>query len=237
MEIRHQLDQSGFAVVPRVYTEAEIHNLVSVIESAHGTQALFGERRFLQRTPGLLPLLLNESLRKLLHDVAPGYFIIKSIYFDKLRLRSAEEPASSNWRVNWHQDLSIFVKEKTETYGFRNWTKKEEEYGVQPPAEMLGNIITIRIHLDDADETNGALKVIPHSHSIGVMRAQTVSFSDSDAVVCEVKAGDVMLMKPLLFHSSARSESERRRRVLHLELCSMELPEGLEWSQKIDLQM
>lgn len=229
MEIRHQLDQRGFAVAPGVYTEAEIHNILRVIESVHGSQALFGERRFLQRTPGLLKALMNESLHKLLQDVAPGYFLIKSIYFDK--------PAVSNWRVNWHQDLSIFVKAKNETYGFRNWTKKEDEYGVQPPTELLGNIITLRIHLDDTDATNGALKVIPHSHSIGVMRAQTVSFSDNDAVVCEVKAGDVMLMKPLLFHSSSRSESDRRRRVLHLELCSMELPEGLEWSQQIVLQM
>lgn len=229
MAIRHQIDQSGFAVVPGVYTEAELRGILSVIESVHGTQALFGERGFLQRTPGLPEALMNESLRKLLQDIAPGYFLIKSIYFDK--------PATSNWRVNWHQDLSIFVKVKNETYGFRNWTKKEDEYGVQPPAELLGNIITLRIHLDDADAANGALKVIPHSHSIGVMRAQTVSFSESDAVICEVKAGDVMLMKPLLFHSSSRSESDRRRRVLHLELCSMELPEGLEWSQKIALQM
>lgn len=229
MRYTEQLNETGFGIAPAIYTPEEIAAILYTIESAHGKSELPGERQFLQRTPGLQALLLNETLCNLLQEIAPHYFIIKSIYFDK--------PPSSNWRVNWHQDLSIFVKEKTETWGFKNWTKKENEYGVQPPTEFLGNIITVRIHLDDADETNGALKVIPHSHSIGVMRAQTVSFSDSDAVICNVLAGGVMLMKPLLFHSSSRSESERRRRVIHLELCSMELPEGLEWSQRTDVQI
>lgn len=224
--ISDSLNGTGFAIAPGIYSPEEVALIQQLIVSVHGNAELFGERRFLQRTPGLLELLLNESLRNLLKEIAPDHFIIKSIYFDKF--------PSSNWRVNWHQDLSIFVKEKTEMYGFKNWTKKEDEYGVQPPAEFLGNIITIRIHLDDADVGNGALRVIPHSHSIGVMRAQTVSFSDSDAVTCEVKSGGVMLMKPLLYHSSSRSTSEARRRVLHLELCSLELPDGLEWSQKIN---
>lgn len=218
------LNGNGFAVVPGIYAQIEVESINKLITSVQGTELMFGERQFLQRTPGLLELLLNESLQKLLQEVAPGYFFIKSIYFDK--------PPQSNWFVSWHQDKTIFVKEKIETVGFKNWTKKDGEFGVQPPAEYLGNIITVRIHLDDTDKTNGALKIIPHSHSESSVRSAGVAFSDSDAVICPVKAGGVMLMKPLLFHSSSRSTSDAQRRVIHLELCNLELPEGLEWSQK-----
>lgn len=218
------LNGNGFITIPGIYSTQEVETINQLISSVHGHESMFGERQFLQRTPGLLELLLNESLRKLLNEVAPDYFIIKSIYFDK--------PSSSNWRVNWHQDLTIYVKEKVETVGFKNWTKKNDEFGVQPPTEYLGSIVTLRIHLDDTDETNGALKVIPHSHSVGVLRNTTVSFTDRDAVICPVPSCGVMLMKPLLFHSSSRSEGEKQRRVIHLELCDLELPEGLEWSQR-----
>lgn len=224
MRLIESLNGNGFVTIPEIYPTLEIECINQFITSVHGNELMFGERQFLQRTPGLLELLLNESLRKLLHEVVPKYFIIKSIYFDK--------PSSSNWRVNWHQDLTIYIKEKVETTGFKNWTKKNDEYGVQPPTEYLGSIVTLRIHLDNTDETNGALKVIPNSHSVGVLRSTSVSFTDRDAVICPVPAGGVMLMKPLLFHSSSRSDGEKQRRVIHLELCDLELPEGLEWSQR-----
>lgn len=227
MNIQDELPQQGFAIVPAVYSAEEIASISDIIASEHPDEVLFGMRRFLQRTPELATSLFNPSLKSILHEMLPGCFCIQSIYFDK--------PPESNGFVPWHQDRIIFVKEKTETYGFKNWTQKENEYGVQPPAEYLGNIVTVRIHLDDADADNGALKVIPYSHSEGFMRTASVSFSDSDATVCTVKAGAVMLMKPLLFHSSTRSATVQQRRVVHLEFCNLQLPQGMEWSQKMVL--
>jgi hypothetical protein len=217
------LNGTGYIVVPTVYTSDEIIRISNHISSVHN-EIKFGERNFLNRTPGLQELLLNESLRKILGEVAPKHFIIRCTYFDK--------HPEANWFVSFHRDQTIFVKEKIETFGFKNWTQKENELGVQPPAEYLGDIVTVRIHLDDADETNGALKVVPHTHSEASVRPAAISISDSDSVLCPVKAGGVMLMKPLLFHASSKSTSERPRRVIHLELCSLELPEGLEWAQK-----
>lgn len=217
------LNGIGYIVVPNIYSLDEIVRISNHISSVH-SEVKFGERNFLNRTPGLQALLLNESLRKVLSEVAPKYFIIRCTYFDK--------NSEANWFVSFHRDQTIFVKEKIEAFGFKNWTDKESEFGVQPPAEYLGDIVTVRIHLDDADETNGALKVIPYTHSEASVRQAAMSFSDSDSVLCPVKAGGVMLMKPLLFHASSKSTSERSRRVIHLELCSLELPEGMEWAQK-----
>lgn len=218
------LNSSGYVIVPAIYSQPEVESICKLITQIHGEVQLFGTRQFLKRTSGLQELLMNDRMKNLLAEVAPDYFIIKSIYFDK--------PAGANWFVSFHRDQTIFVKEKIEAFGFKNWTQKDGEFGVQPPAEYLGDIVTVRIHLDDADETNGALKVIPYTHSESTVRPAAMSFSDSDSVLCPVKAGGVMLMKPLLFHASSKSTSDKPRRVIHLELCSLELPEGMEWSQK-----
>lgn len=218
------LNSSGFVIVPEIYSQQEVESIQNLIAHVHGSDDLFGTRQFLMRTSGLQDLLMTDRMKNLLAEVAPKYFIIKSIYFDK--------PPQANWFVSWHRDQTIFVKEKIEAFGFKSWTQKENEFGVQPPAEYLGDIVTVRIHLDDTDETNGALKVIPYTHSEASVRPAAMSFSDSDSVLCPVKAGGVMLMKPLLFHASSKSTSEKPRRVIHIELCSLELPEGMEWAQK-----
>jgi ectoine hydroxylase-related dioxygenase (phytanoyl-CoA dioxygenase family) len=83
--------------------------------------------------------------------------VVKSIYFDK--------PETSNWYVAYHQDLTISVDKKLELPDFGPWTTKQNQFAVQPPLNILENIYTIRIHLDDTDENNGALKVVPKSHA------------------------------------------------------------------------
>lgn len=106
---------------------------------------------------------------------------------------------------------------------------------MQPTVDILNNIYTIRIHLDDCDETNGALKVLPQTHSNGIIRPETLKDIEGKEVTCNVKKGGIMIMKPLLMHSSSRSNSDKQRRVIHIELANMNLPNGLEWREKQSL--
>ena len=48
-------------------------------------------------------------------------------------------------------------------------------------------------------------------------------------VVCEVLAGDAVIMCPLLLHASSPMTSGERRRVIHLEFADFALPAPLEW--------
>jgi glycyl-tRNA synthetase (class II) len=50
--------------------------------------------------------------------------------------------------------------------------------------------------------------------------------------VCEVQAGGVHIMQPLLLHASSKSQTQKRRRVLHLEFNHLELDGGLEWAER-----
>nr|WP_276091441.1 phytanoyl-CoA dioxygenase family protein [Pedobacter sp. JY14-1] len=119
--------------------------------------------------------------------------------------------------------------------GFCNWTVKQGQFAVQPPLPILHKCFTARIHLDDTNEHNGALRVIPGSHLDGIQRLDDIS-KDTE-VICAVPKGGVMIMKPLLMHSSSRTTNNKRRRVIHIEFCDQELPEQLQWSERMDISV
>jgi ectoine hydroxylase-related dioxygenase (phytanoyl-CoA dioxygenase family) len=189
------------------------------------TAELFAIRQFLKELPQIHPAIFTPNLKSLITKHAgPDYFIVKSIYFDK--------PEASNWFVAWHQDLTISVDKKIELPSFSNWTTKQHQFAVQPPIRYLESIVTVRIHLDDTDEHNGALRVIPGSHQKGIHRS-TSAANTTNETTCPVKMGGVMLMRPLLQHASNRTTNGRRRRVIHIELSNLDLPDGLNWAEKM----
>lgn len=231
-----QLQETGFAVLPQLYAPPEIVTLLRCLEAAPAagpnfrrSQDVFAIRNLLGEVPALWPLLDTPALRGLLGGLFPeGCHLTKGIYFDK--------PAGSNWLVAWHQDLMINVDRRADLPGFGPWTAKAGWVAVQPPVAVLENAVTIRLHLDDCDATNGALKVVPGSHRRGVIPAETIARQTAPAAVCAVPAGGAMLMKPLLLHASNRSTSDRPRRVIHLEFSAAELPAELAWRERRAVQ-
>jgi ectoine hydroxylase-related dioxygenase (phytanoyl-CoA dioxygenase family) len=233
MDSLNEIDAEGFTIINTVYTESEIEKLISLIENltenntANATfrksQDLFAIRQFHKEIPETLPYIFNQNLKDIIEStLGKGYFITKSIYFDK--------PEKSNWFVAYHQDLTISVDKKIEIENFENWTIKQNQFAVQPPKEILENNFTIRIHLDHTTKENGALKVINNSHSKGIFRVENLQTENE--TICEVEKGGIMIMKPLLFHASNKTTNNERRRVIHIEFSNQELPNELEWSEK-----
>jgi ectoine hydroxylase-related dioxygenase (phytanoyl-CoA dioxygenase family) len=230
MNIRENIAENGFVVIENIFTETEIHNILEIIENKKAVsknfrveQDLFAIRCFLNEFPEIKEILLNNNLTKLMSKFGEDYKIVKSIYFDK--------PIKANWIVNWHQDLTISVKEKRETSGFRNWLSKENYFSVQPTQKYLDNIVTVRIHLDNCTQANGALSILPKSHQdiIDIKNLSDNFFENKK--VCEVSKGGILIMKPLIWHSSKRTENNQKRRVIHLEFSNLELPNPLVWAE------
>jgi hypothetical protein len=69
------------------------------------------------------------------------------------------------------QDLSIPVAERVDNPECCGRSEKEGELFVQPPVSILTDVIAVRVHLDDCDELNGALRVGPGSHRLGRLTA------------------------------------------------------------------
>jgi ectoine hydroxylase-related dioxygenase (phytanoyl-CoA dioxygenase family) len=230
---KKQIAEEGFTILENIYTEKELAEIKAAIESVNASNAnfrrsagLFAIRQFFREIP-IEKLVFNEKLNSVAREIfGMNYFVVKSIYFDK--------PEQSNWFVACHQDLTISVDSKTEIEGFGPWTVKQDQFSVQPPVHILENIFTVRIHLDDTDENNGALKVLPGSHLKGICRVENIpkTFTEKS---CNVKAGGIMIMKPLLFHASSRSTNNKKRRILHLEFSELNLPSGINWAEKMEL--
>ncbi|MEW6210444.1 MAG: phytanoyl-CoA dioxygenase family protein [Acidobacteriota bacterium] len=166
----------------------------------------------------------SAAIRKLVEPVLGRKArVVRGVFFDKT--------PEANWKIIWHQDTTIAVKERREVEGYGPWSIKAGVFNVQPPASVLEKMLTVRIHLDDADENNGALRVIPGSHLRGIMEQEEIDRWKLKAtpVVCSVKRGGAMLMKPLLLHASSASINPSHRRVLHLEYANFQLDGRLEW--------
>ena len=217
----NQLKNQGFTLFPGVVSISERARLLDALGPVTGA----GWRGALAVQPvaqlAFSPLLLN-LLRPHMSGIPRP---VRAIYFDKGR--------DFNWLVAWHQDLTISVSNRIEVPGFGPWSLKEGVHHVQPPVELLENILTARLHLDDCDLINGALRVLPGSHTFGRLSSEGIQQlrKETTEVVCAALAGDVLLMRPLLLHSSGRSNCDRHRRVVHIEYTTAQLPMGLAWTE------
>ena len=226
---------NGFTIVDAIYTSEEVTTILTIIEAVdpsnpafRKTDDLFAIRQFLKEVPEAASIIWNSNLKMLINSLfGKGYFAVKSIYFDK--------PELSNWFVAWHQDLTIVVDQKKDIPGYGPWTVKHNQFGVQPPLNILQDNFTVRIHLDDAGPDNGALKVIPGSHLKGIYRPETINWQAETETLCPVAAGGIMIMRPLLLHASNRTTNNQKRRVVHIEFSRADLPDGIDWAEKMSI--
>ena len=227
--MKKELEHKGFTIIENIYTKSEIEEILNLIE-VNDLSGKFGVREFLFNHRDICKLVINTKLKEIVKQISPSCTkSIKSIYFDK--------PPTSNWIVNWHQDLTINLSNRSNVDGYKNWREKDERIVVQPNRELLENIFTIRIHLDNCTKENGALRVIENSHSNGAKKITEWNKTQSDIeTTCEVQKGGVLIMKPLILHSSRRTENNQNRRVIHIEFTAKQLPGDLKWKEKIELE-
>jgi ectoine hydroxylase-related dioxygenase (phytanoyl-CoA dioxygenase family) len=235
--MQNQIAAQGCETYLNVLPPTEVTQYLQQIENTpqysanfRANQHLFAIRNLLGEIPSLQTLLQKDVIQEIVRKYFLGTVAhcIKAIYFDK--------PPLSNWVVNWHQDLTINVKNKPAQApkGFDKWIQKPTFWSVQPPLSYLQNIVTLRLHLDDCNADNGALKVLPASQILGITPSQELAklkYTHNETV-CEVPAGGVLAMSPLLWHASSKNKTNHHRRVIHLEFSNMVLPEGLEWFEK-----
>jgi hypothetical protein len=221
---------NGYAIITNVLDDAATETLIQEIANAGNAAGLrkgsevYAIRNLLDEAPGVRALAHSPEVRDLAAAIlGPDCFPVRGILFDKT--------PDANWRVIWHQDLSIAVRERRETPGFGPWSVKSGVTHVQPLASILENMITIRLHLDDCTLENGPLRVLPGSHLAGRLSAAEVPEWRARVaeVVCTVPRGGVLLMRPLLLHASSDAITPGHRRVIHIEYAAAPLPGALEW--------
>ncbi len=187
---------------------------------------VYAVRNFIEQAPEVLEPLKVPLVRSLVEPILGSrFFAVGGTLFDKT--------ARANWKVAWHQDLSIAVRRRADVSGFGPWSVKAGVPHVQPPVGVLENMLALRFHLDDSGQDNGALRVIPGSHRLGRLSAEAIARSTAatPAKVCAVPAGGIVAMRPLCLHASSSAKRATNRRVVHVVLTAHDLPRPLEWHE------
>jgi ectoine hydroxylase-related dioxygenase (phytanoyl-CoA dioxygenase family) len=219
---REEVTDQGFAIIPDVLTRNDIATILKNLnkESAHRSRA--GLRHALA-LPVVAALAWDPRLLRLAREIlGRKAFPYHATLFDK--------SPDANWLVAWHQDTALPLRERRDTLGWGPWSLKRGVVYAHAPASALSKILTLRVHLDDSTAQNGPLRVLPGSHTQGVLTDDEIRqlASRISSVECVVTQGGILAMRPLLIHASSKSRSEKKRRVLHIEYAaSAVFPNGL----------
>ena len=218
----------GYEIHRSIFSLPEIHELrteadriAQLAESTCVRNISFLSEIFqdLTRSPRLFALLPTPTL-----------IPVRSILFDKTQ--------KENWPVAWHQDLTIATRSKEECMGYGPWSVKDGIPHAHAPVSLLEQMATLRIHLDPTDCENEALLVAPGTHQLGKIAHDSIpDLVRNSTETCECAPGDVLLMPPLILHSSKRSKNPNRRRILHFEYAPPDaLDPRLTWHESLSSQ-
>ena len=220
---RTAIEENGFAVVPDVLTQSEILNIAQRLQDTGLHRSRAGIRHLMSNAD-VAALADHPSLLAIARGILGGaVFPFRATLFDK--------SPSANWLVVWHQDTALPLRCRKETPGWGPWSVKEGIIYSHAPTHVLDQIVALRVHLDNSTEQNGPLRVLPRTHKLGVLIDDEVFELSTQrvAVNCLAPQGAVLAMRPLLIHSSSKSQSDAPRKVLHIEYAgSRVIGDGLE---------
>ena len=222
----HDLQLFGFASTEALVHALTLDPLIAELMPLLGQSADRSGLRNILDIRRVAELASTGPVRMIAESVlGTKCFAVRGILFDKT--------PDANWKVGWHQDTTIAVRERRETPGYGAWSEKAGVTHVSAPAEVLQRMISIRLNLDACDETNGPLRVLSATHRRGILNAKEIQkhieTDEPFAVACTAARGAMLVFKPLLLHASSPAAVPGHRRVIHLDFAADPLPDGLNW--------
>lgn len=237
--IAGDIERDGYSVVRDAFRPEQIaawrHELDGALAGDASASVLrhagraYASRNLLLVWPDAMRLARSAEMVQIMEAIlGAGCGLVRGLLFDK--------PPEQTWSLPWHQDMTIAVRDnRLPTLHFSKPTRKAGVPHVEAPLGVLQRMLTARIHLDDVTEENGPLRVIPGSHHWGksLHFERDPAGHPAAAIDILVRAGDVLLIRPLVAHSSLSSlpGTTRHRRIVHLEHASAEpLPDRYAWN-------
>ena len=134
-------DKRGFEIIDNAFENQIIDRLTKELSrfdfgksAKRRNSVAFGVRNLLNVAPVVKDFSDSESVRQIIEPIAgKNARVVRAIFFDKT--------PEANWKVPFHQDLTITVRERREVDGFVSWTTKADVWHVQPPASVIENIV------------------------------------------------------------------------------------------------
>ena len=171
MDLLQQLEEDGFCLLESVFDASEVKGILAEIESGlkaanqGSIKSSLGEtyaaRNIAQFNSKIRTCWIKPRLTAFLDAVLGAEAgLVRVLYFDKHPNRT--------WSLPWHKDMTIAVKDNQ--LGSSHFSKPTTKAGVphvEGSEEVLANMLTLRIRLDDVTPDNGPLQVARGSHQNG----------------------------------------------------------------------
>jgi len=216
-------DRDGFAIIPDAVSSATVNELLAALPPSFDGKNCGGLRNLFE-IAAVAELARTSAMRDAASVIlGPDCFAVRALLFDKT--------PTANWKVTWHQDLTIALAKRHDIPGFGPWSVKAGVVHVQPPVEILERMVNVRLHLDPCGADNGPVRVLPGSHGTGKLSADAIGrlHGEIESVSCVVPRDGLLVMRPLLLHASSPATIPGHRRVVHLEFVTGALPDPLAW--------
>ena len=210
----------GFAVLPDVLSPREIATLSDAITRLDAERSRAGARHLL-RHPDVAslardPRLLEIATATLGEQARP----FGATLFDK--------SPRANWLAVWHQDTALPLEARRDVPGWGPWSVKRGVLYAHAPTSALMRVVALRVHVDDSTAANGPLRVLPGSHTLGVLQDDEIASLAAGVppVECLASRGSIVMMRPLVVHSSSKATAAGPRRIIHIEYTDTREQEG-----------
>ena len=226
LSFQQAIATAGWAVTEPVVDVSAIAELRQSVGPF--AQAGRGGARNLLDEPRIAGLAVSPALRQVATAVLGDHcFAVRALFFDKT--------PEANWKVIWHQDLTVATQKQGDVVNYGPWTEKAGVPHVQPPASILEHMLAVRLHLDPCTSDNGPVRVISGTHRLGRLAADAIDRIRTEQAesVCLAAEGSILAFRPLLLHASSPSVRPAHRRVIHIEYAARELAPPLVWHRRI----
>jgi ectoine hydroxylase-related dioxygenase (phytanoyl-CoA dioxygenase family) len=202
---------SGYSIEQSVFSDLECDSLIGALAEAPIQRSRAGARH----------LMANPAVSTLAHDRRLIAIANQALGSQATPFRATlfDKSSRANWLVAWHQDTALPLVSRFDSPGWGPWSEKAGILYAHAPAWALSRILALRVYLDRSANDNGPLRAVPGSQTAGVLTDEAVHdyVRRHDHIECPVARGGVLAMRPLLIHSSSKSQSRSPRRVLHIE--------------------
>jgi ectoine hydroxylase-related dioxygenase (phytanoyl-CoA dioxygenase family) len=218
--LRDEVDRQGFSLLAAAVDQHRVAEVARALDEAlpgpehpdavASRGVVFALRHAERLLPAIGALGRSGAIAAWIAEVlGEGAVLVGVTLFDKHPDR--------RWALPWHRDV-VFGRE-----GDPRW---------RAPTATLERMLAARLHLDDASEANGCLALVRGSHRAGADDRPVSPPDAADVCTVPARAGDVLFMRPLALHRSARgTDPTHRRRILHFDFAAHDaLPPGLTWA-------
>jgi ectoine hydroxylase-related dioxygenase (phytanoyl-CoA dioxygenase family) len=216
------VERNGYGIAPEALSDSEIDSLIEALSDQNCNRSRAGIRHIV-RHPAVAEVANGRLLKTARAVLGPQVFPFRATLFDK--------SLDANWLVVWHQDTALPLRSRRDLPGWGPWSVKEGVTYAHAPADALTQVLALRIHLDESSSGNGPLRVLPGTHTLGLLSDEAIEelVSQTKSVECIVRRGGVLAMTPLVVHASSKSRDAARRRVLHIDYAAKAtMGDGLE---------